>query len=157
MSYCTFWAAIAVVFLVANIYTAFITDKAAGKDNFYKTLSQEQVQRYEGIVKERRDIYLKGYGVGIILAAIFVFMMNRSKKSGMAGWGVAGLAGAIVLLTNYFFYILSPKSDYMVLHLDMESQREAWHHIYRTMQVRYHSGLLLGIASAVFLAKAVCS
>ena len=154
MSYCTFWAGIAIVFLVANIYTAFITDKAAGKDEFYKTLSQEQVQRYEGIVKERRDIYLTGYSVGIVLAAIIVFMMNRSTT---AGWGVAGLAGAIVLLTNYFFYILSPKSDYMVLHLDMESQREAWHHIYRTMQVRYHSGLLLGIASAVFLAKAVCS
>ncbi len=157
MSYCTFWAGIAIVFLVANIYTAFITDKAAGKDVFYKTLSQEQVQRYEGIVKERRDIYLKGYGAGIVLAAIFVFMMGKSKKSGLAGWGIAGLAGAIVLLTNYFFYILSPKSDYMVLHLDMESQREAWNNIYRNMQVRYHSGLLLGIASAVFLAKAACS
>ena len=129
MSYCTFWAGIAIVFLVANIYTAFITDKAAGKDDFYKTLSQEQVQRYEGIVKERRDIYLKGYTVGIVLAAIFVFMMNRSKKSGMAGWGIAGLAGAIVLLTNYFFYILSPKSDYMVLHLDMESARGMASHL----------------------------
>jgi uncharacterized membrane protein YkgB len=157
MSYCTFWAGIAIVFLVANIYTAFITDKAAGKDVFYKTLSQEQVQHYEGIVKERRDIYLKGYILGIVLAAIFVFMMNKSKKSGMVGWSIGGLAGAIVLLTNYFFYILSHKSDYMVLHLDMESQREAWHNIYRTMQVRYHIGLLLGIASAVFLAKAVCS
>ena len=157
MNYCSIWAGIAIVFLVANVYTAFITDKAAGKDEFYKTLSQEQVKLYENIVRERRDIYLKGYGLGIVFAIIFVFMLNKTKKSNLAGWGIAGLAGAIVFMTNYFYYMMSPKSDYMVIHLDTEEQRKAWNNIYTTMQFRYHWGLLLGIASAVFLSKSFCS
>ena len=66
------------------------------------------------------------------------------------------MVGAITLATNYFYYILHPKSDYMILHLEEESQRLIWLKVYRNMQVKYHIGLVLGIIASMFLAKSIC-
>ena len=52
--------------------------------------------------------------------------------------------------------MLKPKTDYMVLHLDKEDQRQAWLNIYRGMQVKYHIGLVLGILAAMFMARSTC-
>ena len=63
--------------------------------------------------------------------------------------------GGITLLVNYFYYMLSPKTDYMILHLNEENQREKWLNIHKTMQFKYHIGLLLGIIASMVLAYAV--
>ena len=57
------------------------------------------------------------------------------------------------MLTSYFYYILSPKQDLMVLYLDNRRQREEWAKVYKTMQFNYHIGLLLGILAAIMFAK----
>tara|TARA_B100001142_G_scaffold269979_1_gene275866 strand:- start:304 stop:552 length:249 start_codon:yes stop_codon:yes gene_type:complete len=68
----------------------------------------------------------------------------------------ACLAGAITFLTEYFFYILHPKSDYMINHLHKEKQRKEWLNIYRTMQVNYHIGLVVGIVGVMIFYYGVC-
>ena len=65
-------------------------------------------------------------------------------------------AAAITLVTNYFYYILSPKPKSLVISLDKEQQRVAWYKVYRRMQVIYHGGLVLGIVAAYFLASGLC-
>ena len=74
----------------------------------------------------------------------------------MINTGLVCIVGAITLLCNYLFYIIHPKSDYMVLHLDSKGQREAWLDIYRHMQLKYHMGLVFGIIAAMLFAKSVC-
>jgi hypothetical protein len=64
---------------------------------------------------------------------------------------------AITLATNYFYYVLSPKSDWMVLHLKKSSDAANWLQVYRAMQVNYHVGLVLGIAGTVLLSNAFYS
>jgi uncharacterized membrane protein YkgB len=143
----------AVVFLIANLYVTFTADKTSGKDALYDTLDKKDIVRYEAIVKERRNIYLQGYGLGILIALVLLSLMDRRKMGKMA---LVCFAGGITLTVNYLYYMLKPKSDYMVLHLNKEDQRQAWLNINRHMQVKYHLGLALGILAAMLLVHGTC-
>jgi hypothetical protein len=59
-------------------------------------------------------------------------------------------------MTNYFYYILSPKSDWMILHIEGDKQKKAWLSVYRIMQYNYHFGALLGLVGAFFIANTFC-
>jgi len=142
-----------VVFLIANLYVTFTVDKTADKDALYNTLDKEEIVRYEDIVKERRNIYFQGYGLGILIALVLLSLMDRRKMDKIA---MACFAGGVTLTVNYLYYMLRPKSDYMILHLNKEDQRQAWLNIYRTMQVKYHLGLALGILAAMLLVHGTC-
>ena len=147
-----------IIFLIANVYVSFNADKTEHKNAFYATLTPELKTKYETIVAERRDIYLKGYVYGLILSVILVLGTKYfTKKPKMGRSGNIGAMVGVTLLTNYFYYILTPKSDLMVTHLDKEEQRLAWQKIYRTMQVRYHSGLILGMVAAGFFGASICT
>lgn len=147
-----------IIFFIANVYVSFNADKTEHKKAFYATLTPDLKAKYESIVIERRDIYLKGYIYGLILSVIII-LGNKytTKKSKMGRGGNIGVMVGVTLLTNYFYYMLSPKSDLMVTHLDEEAQRIAWQKIYRTMQVSYHSGLLLGIVASGFFGASICA
>jgi hypothetical protein len=153
---CGITCSIGLMFLIANLYVIFTADKIKQKEDFYNTLSQDKIERYEGIINERRTIYLKGYGLGLILAFISLFLYEKfgwnDKKKGL---NKVCFIGGITLLVNYFYYMLSPKTDYMILHLNEENQRKEWLKINKTMQFKYHIGLLLGIVASMVLAYAV--
>ena len=144
------------MFLIANLYVTFTADKTKQKQEFYNTLSEDKIEKYENIIKERRGIYLKGYGLGLILAFLSLFLYEKSglndKRKGL---NKICFIGGITLLVNYFYYMLSPKTDYMILHLNEENQREKWLTINKTMQFKYHIGLLLGIIASMVLAYSV--
>ena len=141
--------AVAVVLIVANIYLTLTADHS--KDKFYRTLSHELRSRYEAIIQERKLIYMKGFGLGMILSAVAISACGARKPVQMGC-----LAGAITLASTYLFYIIHPKSDYMVLYLNKVEQRTAWLNIYRSMQLKYHIGLVLGIGAAMALGYSVC-
>jgi hypothetical protein len=54
---------------------------------------------------------------------------------------------SIIIIVNVFYYILTPKSMLMVEALKTDEQRKLWAQVYRMMQVRYVSGILLGSAA----------
>jgi hypothetical protein len=151
---CGITCSIGLMFLIANLYVTFTADKSKQKKEFYYTLSKDKIEKYESIINERRVIYLKGYGLGLILAFIFLFLYKNFLGNDK-GLNKVCFIGGITLLVNYFYYMLSPKTDYMILHLDEEEQREKWLNIYKTMQFKYHIGLLLGIIASMVLAYAV--
>ena len=143
--------AVAVVLIVANIYLTLTADHSKDKEKFYRTLSHELRSRYEAIIQERKLIYMKGFGLGMILSAVAISVCGARKPVQMGC-----LAGAITLASTYLFYIIHPKSDYMVLYLNKVEQRTAWLKIYRSMQLKYHIGLVLGIGAAMALGYSVC-
>ncbi len=153
---CGITCSIGLMFLIANLYVTFTADKTKQKQEFYNTLSDDKIEKYESIINERRGIYLKGYGLGLILAFIFLFLYEKfggnDKRKGL---NKICFIGGITLLVNYFYYMLSPKTDYMVLHLNEEIQRKKWLNINKTMQFKYHIGLLMGILASMVLAYAV--
>ena len=149
------WCSIAIIFFIANIYVAFTTSKSTQKSKLYQVYSRTDIERYEKIVRQRRDIYFTGYALGLVFAIITVFVLINNKYI-QNKTSIICIVGAITLLVNYFYYKLTPKNDYMILHLDNLEKRKAWLEIYRTMQVKYHIGLILGVISAMFVAKSIC-
>ena len=127
------------------------------KLRFYKLLDNDQKNTYKKIIDERKSIYFRGYGIGLILSFIFIFIYKyilRPSKKSLSIWFLVCLTGAITFTTNYLFYILAPKSTYMINHLKNKKQITAWQNIYRTMQVKYHTGLVLGILAIMIFAYA---
>ena len=147
---------ISVVFLFSMIYMSFgphITSPGLFK-NLQNVLDKKQLEIYDRIVNERLSLYLSGYGLGFVLSAIVIFYnrsLGISKK--LTNAPLMCVVGAITFMTNYFYYILSPKSDWMVLHLETKEQKEQWLNVYKNMQWNYHFSFLLGILAVVFLAR----
>tara|TARA_B100000902_G_C27321693_1_gene925087 strand:- start:354 stop:776 length:423 start_codon:yes stop_codon:yes gene_type:complete len=128
------------------------------KQKLYSLLNENQKKIHQKIVEERKTIYFKGYGIGLILSSILIFVykyvINDSNKKKLSNWMIVCMVGAITFTSNYLYYILSPKTTYMVQHLDNKEQINEWLKIYRTMQVKYHTGLVLGIVAIMIFAYA---
>ena len=148
---------IAIVFLIANLYIMFTADKTKLKSEFYNTLDTVEIKRYENIIVERRNIYLRGYLLGLLLS-ILVVSINGKQEKGWFNTAKANICivGMVTFVVNYLYYIIHPKSDYMVIHLHKSDQRKAWLQINRHMQLKYHVGFVLGIVSAMLMAYSVC-
>ena len=156
MKLCLSTCGLAITFLIADMYMTFNADKSGAKDNFVRLLSAEQRRRYGNIIAERRNIYFTSYIVGLALSVVFIVLTRNLERTRWFSTGIICTVGGITLLVNYLCYILAPKSDYMIMHLEGKAQRAAWLELYRYMQVKYHTGLLFGIIAAMLLAKATC-
>jgi hypothetical protein len=99
-----------------------------------------------------------GLFLGFILSMILLVCCRKYFLGGGSGRsGVLCMVAAVSFSVNYFYYILSPKSDWMVLHLKSGEETQAWLKVYRTMQYNYHIGLVLGILAVVAFGNALCS
>ena len=64
-------------FLAATIATTFYTSNL--KDDLIKQLTNEEIMKYKEIVMERRNIYLIGLGLGIVLSIIYLLLIKKLK------------------------------------------------------------------------------
>ena len=142
---------IALIFIIAMIWMSLAIDENELVSEFKQKLTQEQRELYSKIVNQRRNIYFVGYLLGVILSIGYILFFNPKIKSTL---GLICLVISITFLTSYFFYILYPKENLIVLYLDSEEQRKEWIKVYKTMQFHYHLGLVLGIIAVVFLGTA---
>lgn len=152
---CLLNCSIAVIFLVAMLYLSFSVDKSLISINFTKMLNKQQTKYYEHIIRERRNIYLSGYILGIFLSFLFIMFMKTQKYKLTTNQMICSSA-SITFLTVYFYYILSKKPNLMVIYLDKKEQRIEWAKIYRTMQYNYHFGLVLGILAVILFTNGTC-
>ena len=153
---CGITCIIAVVFLIANIYTMLsCSSSKKDKQNFKNVLNINQQQIYENIIKERRNIYFIGYILGIILSIICYFISKKIFKIRFNNTSLICFIGAITFITNYLFYILYPKSDYMLLHLSDKKQIQEWLDIYKKMQFKFHMGFIFGIIAVMIFCYAM--
>ena len=143
---------VSIVFLIANIFMMLNVDKHKMKNDFMKLLNYDQREMYESLIKERRNIYFQGYGLGLLIAVLYLIYLKQFLGKRINNVLMICSVGFIVFLTNYFYYMLMKKSTYMIEHLNNNEQTKAWLNIYRTMQFRYHFGLLLGIIAAMIFA-----
>lgn len=139
-------------FFIIFIGMIYFTLKGPGDKHkrFENLLNDNQKITYEKIKLERRNIYFKGYFLGFFLSILIILYSPKIKKTNMIC-----TIGVVSFVTNYFYYILSPKSDWMVLHLHSTEQKKAWLEIYRTMQYNHHFGFLLGIIALMVLTNGI--
>ena len=144
---------VAIVFIVAMIFTMYGSDKIKAIQDFRRILTPLQNEIYTKIANERRRIYFIGFCLGLLLSFIFL-LWNSILRSGARMFNRSSticIVGAITFTTNYFYYMLAPKSDWMILHIEGDAQKKAWLHIYKKMQYSYHIGALFGLIGALVL------
>ena len=150
---CRWSCLVSLVFLIGMIYSTNAVNKSGVLRQYKEQLPPELVERYERITRERRNIYYQGYALGFVLSLIVIFI-NKSTSKKMGGISIVCTILAVSFLTNYFYYMLSPKSDWMLDHIKDPKQVKAWLNMYRTMQYYYHGGLALGLIAMAALAFA---
>jgi len=148
---CAISCMISTVFIIGMIYFYNKTDKSAIVKHYKEKLSSDLQKRYEKISKERMLISCYGYVLGLILSLFIIFYNLKIKGVKMNSISLVCTVVATCFLTNYFYYMLSPKSDWMLNHIHSQEEVKAWLQMYREMSYNYHMGLVLGvIAVGVF-------
>ena len=149
---CSISCSISFIFIVGMIYFYNATAKNKTVIQYRSKLTPRQREIYDKIAKERFNISMQGYMLGAFLS-LFVIYYNYRKK-GFKPASVMCLVLATSFITNYFYYKLTPKSDWMLHHVETQEQTQDWLNMYKTMQYYYHAGLALGIVGLCVLAYA---
>lgn len=148
---------VGIVFIAASIWMSFAIDKKTLTSPFIQSLGGADSKHgsdYMLRVKERRNLYLQGLGLGIFLSIIYLITSPFGRRTPTSS---ACAVATVTMLTAYFYYMLSNKRPLMVLQLDTDEQRENWATIYRTMQWNYHFGLLLGVLGVATVGYTICT
>jgi uncharacterized protein YacL len=151
---CAISCMISAVFIIGMIYFYNMTDKSKIVKQYKESLPFNLQKRYENIAKERMRIGLYGYGLGLVISLLIIFYNLKIKGMKMNNFALICTVMATCFLTNYFYYMLSPKSDWMLNHINSQEQVKAWLQMYREMSYNYHMGLVLGIIAVGILAFA---
>lgn len=142
---CKLSCAVSLVFIVSMFYMMYAINNSNIINNYEKTLSKELLPIYKQIAQERTSIYYYGYFLGFILAILFIVYNTKVKKTPLSSMPLVCIVISISFFTNYFYYILSPKTTYMTDHLTTREEIQEWGKMYRGMQKYYHTGLVLGL------------
>jgi hypothetical protein len=151
---CSISCMISAVFIIGMIYFYHIADKTAIVKHYKEKLSPQLQKRYEKITQERKYISYYGYGVGLLLSLCLIFYYIQLKKVKMGASALVCMATATTFIVHYFYYMLSPKSDWMLNHMNKQEEVNAWLQMYKEMQYNYHLGMVLGILAVAVFASA---
>jgi len=143
---------IAVALIISMIYFQNATSKSAIIKEYKKQLPSNLQNLYEKIGSERMHINYYGYSLGLILSLIIILYNYSLNKNKLTTTSLVCLVIVVSFFTNYFYYILSPKSTYMLEHINSPEQTKAWLTMYREMQYNYHFGMVIGIIAVGVLA-----
>jgi uncharacterized membrane protein YkgB len=151
---CSTTCIIAFIFIIGKIYFYNATTNDKVVKHYREKLPTNLKNLYDKLTKERLHISLYGYGLGLIISLLIIYYNLKVKREKLNNLSLVCTVITVCFITNYFYYILSPKSDWMLNHINNQEQSKAWLQIYRTMQVNYHLGFVLGIIAVGILAFA---
>lgn len=151
---CYISCTISTIFLIGMIYMTNATTKSHIMEKYRNSLPKSLLELYDSIVVERTKIYYTGYALGFLLAIIIILYNTLYKENKASVVSLICTIVACSFLVNYFYYILSPKKQWMLPNLKTPEQNKAWLEMYRGMQVYYHSGLFLGLIAVGFFGLA---
>ena len=149
---CSISCMISAIFIIGMIYFYNMTDKSTIVKHYKEKLPFDLQKRYEKIAKERMKIGYYGYVIGFVISLFIIFYNLQIKGVKMNTFSLVCTVMATCFLTNYFYYILSPKSDWMLNHMNSQEQVKAWLQMYKEMSYNYHAGLALGIIGVGIMA-----
>jgi len=145
---------ISALFIIGMIYFYSMTYNNEVIKKYKASLSDDLQKRYIAISKERMMISCQGYILGFGLSLLIIFYNLQIKGVKLSNFPLVCTVIATCFLTNYFYYMLSPKSDWMLNHMNDKKETTAWLEMYREMSFNYHAGLVLGIMAVGILAFA---
>jgi len=151
---CAVSCMVSAIFVIGMIYFYNITGKSEIVKHYKSSLSSDLQKRYDKISQERLMISYQGYALGVIFSLGIIFYNLKIKSAKMSTTALVCTVIATAFVTNYFYYMLYPKSDWMLNHLQNKEEIRVWLQMYREMQYNYHMGITLGIIAVGILAFA---
>lgn len=151
---CLLSCAISAIFIIGMIYFYNMTNKSKIVKSYKEKMPPDLQKRYEKISEERMRISYQGYILGFVLSLFVIFYNYKFKGTKLSNTSLVCTVIAVSFITNYFYYMLSPKSDWMLNHMNSQDQVKGWLLMYREMQFNYHAGLALGIIAVGVMAFA---
>lgn len=145
MAPCTISCAISAVFIIGMIYFYNRTDNNDFVKNYKSLLSPELQQKYDKIVSERLTISYQGYGLGVLISICIIIYNLYVRHERLRAIPLVCIVVATSFITNYFYYSLYPKSDWLLNHMKNPEEIKNWLRLYKEMQYNYHMGLVFGI------------
>jgi hypothetical protein len=153
---CGITCSISAVFIIGMIYMNYSMLNSQIMQKYERQLPENLQYIYREIVNERTKIYYFGYFLGFILSIVVILYNTKLGKNKMSNYGIVCTVVTVSSFVNYFYYILSPKNNWMLREIKTEEQTKAWLEMYRHMQMYYHSGFVLGIIAVGIFAFAFC-
>lgn len=144
--HCYVTCAIASAFFGGMLYLTLNPYKYDVLQKYLDTLEPSQLELFSIVHKERMQIYLMGLVLGLLLGFIYL-QYSKSSVSRTCKFV------AIVMGINYLFYMVYPKSIYMLRHLTNPEQINAWKDVYRTMQYNQYMGMVLGLVAYILVSS----
>ena len=142
---CSVSCSISLIFIIGMIYFYNATSKSEVIKQYKTKLPKDLQVRYDKIASERMMISYYGYGLGVLLSLAIIFYNKKMKGKMLSNASLVCIVLSVSFFTNYFYYMLSPKTDWMLNHVKNPEETKAWLQMYREMQFNYHLGLVLGI------------
>lgn len=115
--------------------------------NFFRLLDNNQKVLYKKIVHERLTLFLQGLIIGLICAVLITPHLKYKKKTRVCIF----ILISVGILNLY--YLLFPKSTYMLEHLNTREQITAWNNIRLEMRFKKILGMILGLVGYYLLAN----
>ena len=151
---CSLTCLLALGLIISMIYFQNATIKSKIVQEYKKQLPSNLQNLYEKISHERLRLNYYGYTLGFLLSLILIIYNYSVKRNKLTTTSLVCLVIVVSFFTNYFYYILSPKTTYMLNHINSPEQTKAWLTMYKEMQYNYHFGLVVGIVGVGVLAFA---
>jgi len=129
----------------AMLYVTLNPHKTKILNAFIATLDNKQEHIYLKVVEERLNIYVTGLVLGLIVGFTYLSMSKNSVVR-------TCVFTTLVLAISIVYYMMIPKSTYMIKHLKTTEQFNRWLDVYKEMQYRNYMGLILGVISYLVLA-----
>jgi hypothetical protein len=101
--------------------------------------------------KERATLAFQGLVLGMIVGTGTVLLLGKMGRA----MGACVLA-SIAFVVQFLYYMLSPKSVWVVKHLRSTEQRKDWLRVYREYQKAYYGSIAVGVAGAGLLGYGLC-
>jgi uncharacterized protein YacL len=136
------------------IYFYNATNKSEIVKSYKAKMTKENQNIYDKIVADRVKISYQGYALGFLISLIIILYNLSFKSHKLNTLPITCIVIATSAITNYFYYILSPKSDSMLNYVKNNKDAQEWYIMYKEMQYNYHFGLALGIIAVGFLSFA---
>ena len=145
MAPCSITCIFSAVFVISMIFMTNAMSTSQTIQIYQKQLPPDLQQLYQQIREERTQIFYTGYIIGFVLALLIILYNTQIKRSKMGWTAMVCLTVSVAFITNYFYYVLTPKTKWMLDHIENPDQTKAWLQMYKNMQLYYHSSLALGI------------
>ena len=132
--------------IISSVYLSLEKKNSEVFLKFKRLLNKEQLDRYNGIIKERLTIYITGMCLGLLFGGLYYLRYKDEKANYLLCKFLV-----IVYMVKLGFYYFSPKQPLMLYSLTTPEQTAAWTDIYMEMKTRWKKSLVIGFFGYVVL------